>query len=176
MLKDFLKLFSVFVFSAVMLNACMDPPNYSQIPEIQFKSFSPQLVESGDTLVLSFTFKDGDGDLGFRSLDPDAEGCDLCDSSCYSNPDFSIFVTRSQTGCLIPFNLPYIPPKGSSKAISGTVRLFLFDIQCVPEQGGSLGDIIDMEMDQVSFDIMIRDRAGNKSNVITTPLIDVKCN
>ncbi|TVR80997.1 MAG: hypothetical protein EA412_04035 [Chitinophagaceae bacterium] len=165
------------LLSALFLTSCVDPPDYSEVPEIEFITFSPQLVGTEDTLQIVFFFKDGDGDLGFESFsEPDSLGCDLCDSTCFDEPEFSIFVTRNKTGCLIPFNMPYIPPKGSSRAISGNVTLSLFDIGCLPPDGGSLGDITDQETDTVYFYIQLKDRAGNFSNVIQTPEITLLCN
>ena len=59
-----LSIFSVFV---VLLGSCFDPPEYSNVPEIELNKL--EFVEVGgladvDTMILYLDFKDGDGDLG----------------------------------------------------------------------------------------------------------------
>jgi len=59
--------------SAVLLStltSCFDPPEYSNIPEISFDNIRFVDVDRGsDSLILSFNFTDGDGDLGLNSAD-----------------------------------------------------------------------------------------------------------
>ena len=52
--------------------ACFNPPEYSVIPEIEYESI--KFVETpdasiADTLVLTISFKDGDGDIGLSDAD-----------------------------------------------------------------------------------------------------------
>lgn len=49
----------------IFISGCFDPPEFSEIPEIKYKSIRFVEVEGSlDTLLLSFEFQDGDGDLG----------------------------------------------------------------------------------------------------------------
>jgi len=58
-------LFSVLII--FLLSSCFSPPEFSDVPKISFNN----LVfrgggNEGDSLILSFDFQDGDGDLGLR--------------------------------------------------------------------------------------------------------------
>ncbi len=65
--KKVLFLFYVATF-LILVSGCFDPPEFSEIPEIKYKSLRFSEVDgAADTLVLSFDFQDGDGDIG---LDP----------------------------------------------------------------------------------------------------------
>ena len=74
-----------------------------------------------------------------------------------------------------PQVLPIIPQKGTTKAISGTI-----DIKLAGSSGIGLFDessclLYQHPYDTLIFEIYIKDRAGNKSNVITTPPLVVSC-
>jgi hypothetical protein len=57
----------LFAISVVSLSACFNPPEFSNSPSIEFKGISFQKAPNGeDSLVVSVTFQDGDGDLGFH--------------------------------------------------------------------------------------------------------------
>ena len=66
-----LKGLSFFVLLNALLGACFDQPEYSVVPEIEFRDIvfidSPDPIDF-DTVTISLDFKDGDGDLG---LGPD---------------------------------------------------------------------------------------------------------
>jgi hypothetical protein len=61
---------SFFFFGAILFTACFNPPEFSSIPEIEYKSIAfkstPELNKK-DTLILAINFKDGDGDLGLST-------------------------------------------------------------------------------------------------------------
>jgi hypothetical protein len=61
MRKTFIFYF-IIIFSAVVLSNCSKAPVYPETPEIEFESM--QRYSSGDSVVLTIKFKDGDGDLG----------------------------------------------------------------------------------------------------------------
>ena len=67
----------IFLSIAAIFGACFNPPNISDKPEIGFDDISLYLRDSqSDSLVVTITFKDGNGDLG---LDPN-------DSTYISDP------------------------------------------------------------------------------------------
>lgn len=69
--KKVLFLFSLSALLIVM-TGCFDPPEFSEVPQIKFKSLRFVEVDNAlDTLELSFEFQDGDGDIG---LDPSQIG------------------------------------------------------------------------------------------------------
>jgi hypothetical protein len=151
----------------------VEPPRYPNEPALELVSVSADTIQQlVDSLYIEFKFTDGDGDLGFEDLSLD--DCNLCDSSCFSHPTFTLFVLDSRIGivdgdtvrCLKPFSVPYIPPKGATDAISGTITLLLTSEFCIPGRA----------TDTVSYGILVKDRAGNFSNTITTGPIILLCN
>lgn len=161
-----------FVFIAAAWTSCVEPPQYPNEPAIEFVSISTDTIDavSGELLV-TFSFTDGDGDLGFESFSEDS--CGLCDSSCYSHPTYSLFLVDTRKGfvdgdsitCLTPFDMPYVPVKGSSKSISGEIDVKVTGIFCFPF----------LATDTVSFLITVKDRSGNFSNTIQTPTVFINC-
>jgi hypothetical protein len=60
----------VFVSLLVLsLESCFDPPVYPDIPEISYKGIRFVQEEGQDSLILSFDFQDGDGDVGLSDYD-----------------------------------------------------------------------------------------------------------
>lgn len=60
-------------FIALFLLSCFDPPEYSNIPTIEFEDVTFVDVSNAsdpDSLILVVRFKDGDGDLGLDANDP----------------------------------------------------------------------------------------------------------
>jgi hypothetical protein len=58
----------LFVISVVVFSACFNPPEFSNSPTIQYEGISFQKAPNGlDSLVVSISFKDGDGDLGLSA-------------------------------------------------------------------------------------------------------------
>jgi hypothetical protein len=62
----------LFCFSMVAVTACFTPPEFSDIPRIEFKDIRFKEVGGAaqdDSLILILDFKDGNGDLGLASDD-----------------------------------------------------------------------------------------------------------
>lgn len=56
---------AVFLFLMIALDSCFNPPEFPIEPEIDFQSIEFKKGGSNaDSLILTITFKDGDGDLG----------------------------------------------------------------------------------------------------------------
>lgn len=56
----------LFVISVVLFSACFNPPEFNNSPTIEYEGVSFQKSPAGvDSLVVSVSFKDGNGDLGF---------------------------------------------------------------------------------------------------------------
>ena len=64
----------LFCFSVILVSSCFDPPEFSDIPEITFKDIKFKEVGGAadyDSLILYLDFKDGNGDVGLSSLNPE---------------------------------------------------------------------------------------------------------
>ena len=146
----------VFFFSLIFFG-CLKPPDYSVVPALTFKSLNkssfhePTIVDtlSVDTLKITFSFKDGDGDLGLDQ----------------SSTDYDCFLTDSRFPSVPPINyrIPDITPQSNVKAISGEI---IINIPGVYRRFG-------FPTDTLSYFIQIKDRAGNMSNKIKTDRFSV---
>lgn len=154
----------VLVISVLGIASCYKTPSYPVEPHIDFQDYSvTQPYTITDTGNLRISFTDGDGDLGMLSNS---------DSGTLSK----IYITNIKYSLpSVPRNIPIIPQKGTTKAISGTI-----DIKLAGSGGVGLLDessclLIQHPLDTLTFSIYIMDRAGHKSNVITTPPLVVQC-
>ena len=154
-------LFSTLV---VAFAACISPPDYPIQPEIKFLGLSKNVMRQGllgieDSLFLSFSFTDGDGDLGNLGQGKDS---------------VNIFLTDKRTNQPSErFRIPYVPEQGAGNGISGDIRLLLFTTCCnvLPPCEASTTKPIDT----LIYEISIKDRAGHESNKILTAPIYLQC-
>lgn len=154
---------------ALAVTACVKRPDYPIEPVIEFMSMNKQTIAQGspsaqsDTLAITVSFTDGDGDLG------NGEGV------------VDIFLTDSRDGFEETLQLPDIPTQGTGNGISGeiTVRIFNkpFNICCTFPTGQEPCTASTVfPIDTFSYAIRIKDRAGNFSNSVQTSVITVLCN
>jgi hypothetical protein len=141
---------------------CIRPPDYPIEPQITFKNFSKSRMQQGDlnqdSLYLYLTFT-GDGDLG-------AVG--------QSNDSLNVFLTDRRNPLIKEsFRMPFVPEAGARNGISGDIRILLYTTCCkvLPACSPSTTKPIDT----LRYDIFITDRAGHKSNVVTTDPILLEC-
>lgn len=157
-----------------LCSCCVSPPEYRIEPEIKFLSLSRNIVNQLDSVSVEFGFADGDGDLGVE--DPDSVGCNPCYIDSCLHTDWNLYLTDTRKGCMDPKMLPYIPPKGSSDAISGKVNFVINSICCLyPDNTGCIPNI-NIPLDTVIYLVQIKDRAGHLSNVLELPPIIIRCN
>jgi len=135
----------------VFVVSCIKPPNFPVEPNITFKLMSTNSVnEFADSIVVTFEYEDGDGDLGVTADDTTTD----------------VFFMDSRTGFIYEYRLPYIEPKSKNKGISGEITITILSVGCLPSKSN----------DTLHYKIQIKDRAGNLSNKIKTPDIYIKCN
>lgn len=135
--------------SILLLFACSD--EITQIgdpkPQITFISLSKQEVISfKEELEIAINYVDGDGDLG----SPDADSLD-------------IYVKDSRLKDFDRYHLKPLAPLNSNVRIQGQLNIklkTLFVLSSLPNE-------------RTNFEVYIKDRAGNKSNIITTPFVNI---
>lgn len=174
-----LKKFGFFVCIALLFSACETQDKYSDVPQIEFEEYEKF---GSDSIVLTISYVDGDGDLG---LGPEHDKPPF-DSGKYKNnlivnyyerfngsfskttPD--PFPDNKNDTVFFPFRFRNLTPKGKNKAIEGEISITISDRLRVysknfPERnyGG-----------QILFEIYIYDRALNKSNTVSSPPIPFK--
>lgn len=133
---------------------CAKKPNYSNVPQISFKSFT---VLSQDSAILTINFSDGNGDIGggpngegnffitYYFWDKDSNKYDLFVDSTFFQDSIDV---RS---------FPSPSDAYKNKPISGEIALSMSPFR-------STSDI-----KKFKYTCFIKDNAGNKSNVIQTP-------
>jgi len=153
---------------SVLIFGCINAPDYSDTPAIEFVSFSntsmKQAPLNSDTTVVTLTFTDGDGDLGFE----------------LGTAGENIFVIDNRTGEFYDrFRIPAIPPQGANNGVSGTINMVLLNTCCIfPPQDSipACESPSQYPTNQLTYTIYMEDRAGNRSNEVVTPAIELRCN
>lgn len=162
---------ALFLFiGALFFFSCKESEEYPPVPQLTFESFTNLRTYAGiDTMgIMLLTFTDGDGDLGLSQYDTSTnffvkyyrmKNGELEEGTRY-NPS---------TGQIEPINFNTRIPNLAPYFYSGWLRGEIEDT-IVP-----LSDPTSTKpYDTVMFEVWIYDRAGNKSNVVQTPLILVK--
>jgi hypothetical protein len=153
----------------LLILACTQPPDYPKEPRIEYIGINKKVITQGsrsataDTLVVTFSFTDGDGDLGSEG---DARNIFIYDS-------------RSPNDTINYGNLLPISEQGSGNGVSGEITFTLpskpSNICCIfPDRRACLTDPR-YPQDTFSFLIQMSDRAGNMSNLIRTETITILC-
>jgi hypothetical protein len=138
----------IYILVGVLLLSCEKEEVMSDTPIIDFISISPTTVqEYTDDIIITISYTDGDGDLG------------------ENNPDINnLFVEDNRNGIEYKFRIPELSPSGSTITIEGNFNIKI---------NGS-GITNSSTSQQVNYAIYVKDRAGNKSNIITTSSITIQ--
>ena len=156
-----------FIFSSLALigimSGCLNAPDLSDTPEITGISLSKNSMVQGnlnnDSLVFVINFTDGDGNFGSDNVS-------------------NIFIKDSrQENLVYEYKAPFIPEEGTNNGIKGTIYLTLYTICCISELNPSCCvDIFGCPPENsLYFDVTIKDRANNTSNVFKTENIVLLC-
>lgn len=160
------------LFLGVSLTACFEVPDYPDKPEIEFVKISsePKLEQlSGaykDSVVISIAFKDGNGDLGYEQWEVDSL------SKLSAGYNFIVKQLRLSDGQYVEYQ--------PAESLSGYFQ------RISPEKPGPIEGVIHYSgvqilhsfypfpRDIIKFEVYIKDRAGNSSNVVTTDSVVVR--
>lgn len=159
----------------LVVSACVSEPDYSKTPAISFKGLFAYQRAAGtgvgqsrrDSLVVIIGFQDGDGDLGENTSDT-ARIRQVFGKESWGNYELRTFeivngkpVELSLAGNKVLF-FPRLTKDGQKGAIEGTLD---FSQKFFYQTGYRLAP--------VKFQIRVRDRALNVSNMIETDTIRV---
>lgn len=158
------------VFAGITAQFCVKPPDYPVEPVIEFKSVSTSTMRQSalasndpDSVVVSFTYTDGDGDLGYPDDDPTT----------------SVFFRDQRDQFPSERKLPFVDPQGAGNGISGEISVVLPSTCCIhvdPVEGTKTAcELVPVTTDTLVYVITIRDRAGHTSNEIRTSPILLIC-
>ncbi len=151
----------------IFLQFCVQPPDYPDEPVIEFKSLSKTTLKQSslgiDSVVITFSYTDGDGDLGFT------------DTSA------SIFIVDGRDNFSKPsYRIPSVGTQGAGNGISGEISIVVPTTCCIyPQSSGvppcDTSNFAPLKFDTVFYKISIRDRKGHLSNTIQTEPILLQC-
>jgi hypothetical protein len=152
----------ILLLLVVALNvSCKKLPTYPEVPTLEYKSlyFEQNVQGQDERFVLTATFTDGDGDVGYHSELINGAQFDSASSPYYYNFVITLSILRNNVWNDTTFNvsarLPYLTPEGKHKALKATIDKTDF----LPYIGEAT----------IRFHAFIYDRALHKSNEITTP-------
>lgn len=178
MQRQLIQPFLVLAGILLTVSACFNEPDYSKTPEIGFEGIVKYTLEAGrgvgqgrrDSVVATISFRDGDGDLGEDTGDTTRIRQLFADQP-WANYELRTFQLENGrfTELILPANFklffPRLTKEGQKGAIDGTLD---FSQKFFYQTGQSGYKIV-----PVKFQIRIRDRAFNVSNVIETDTIMV---
>jgi hypothetical protein len=144
---DFIVLTFFSIVALTTMQGCKKKEEKIEAPKLTFKALSStSLLQFKDSLTVTFSYEDNDGDIGFYDADS---------SSVYIQDKR---LTHPDLYYLKPLNPPNLKPRIKGDIQLGLRNMFLLG------SGSS---------ETTSFTIWIKDRKGNISNSIVTPEITI---
>lgn len=142
------------VLSALLISSCekeeikpTDPlPAVSNVPAISLGSMA-SAYNQFDDVVLYVNYIDGNGDLGFDDADTPV-----------------VYVTDNRNDIEFNFHVQPLSPPGVEIAIQGQLQVVIENIILLSQSNSS---------ETVTFSVKLIDRAGNWSNLVTTPILTI---
>ena len=162
--KQLLYIFSLLILTG--LYACYEKVEFSDVPSLEFIGMDKDSLIQGfskeDSIVFLLELKDGDGDIGFDQQDTLSK---------------SILITDLRTGNISEqFKIPIIPENVVQNGLQAEVQLKLYTTCCLfPDNIPPCTKTDLYPIDTISYEIVIIDRAGNKSNPVQSPPIILIC-
>lgn len=140
----------ILLFAFIFLNSCKKKEDleYDNTPNITFQSISPGTVKAyQDSISISIQYTDGDGDLG-----ENVSGVE------------NAFIKDLRNNLTYGLRIRQLSPDNSEIIIKGIINLVIPAVGLNDSNG---------QPESASFEVYIEDRAGNKSNRVTTTAITV---
>lgn len=135
----------------ITLSSCDDSPVFPAEPKVEYLDIFPREVQVGDSVLITFRFQDGDGDLGTN--DGETTNLTLLDSREVEG--------RVPDGFGVnPYTLPSLTPDAKNPSIQGEVTVKINSMVRLP-------DVARGEPDSVRYQIILIDRAGNQATPIS---------
>ena len=131
----------------LILFSCKKEDVVSDIPEIEFISISPIIVQEYlDEVTIAISYIDANGDLG------------------ENNPDiYNLFVKDNRNNIVYKYRIPELAPSGNNISIQGNFDIII----------NGTGITNESTSEKVTYEIYVVDKSKNESNTITTSEITV---
>ena len=138
---------SLLFFYLTLLSCKKDKIEISSTPEIRLIEVTPNPIrEYKDKVVFNIYYRDGDGDLG--------ENNDAVKN---------LFITDSRNNIMYQYRIKQLAPNDANVAIEGNLMV---ELNSVALLNGS-------NSQEVTYSIVLKDRAGNSSNTVTTAALSI---
>ncbi len=160
-MKRFIYLSLFLTITGITYTGCIKEKIFPAEPSLEFKEFVKYDSVQGGVLTLAaadciLKFKDGDGDLGgddakaivMKYLYKNTDGNYVYYDANGANPGFDTLMAY--------YKIPDVTPQGQYKALEGEIKVKMTAPIAAPFHSF------------FKYEITIRDRAGNISNVATT--------
>ena len=139
---------ATYILIVTLLFSCKKDETLSVVPALEFQSINPSVAQEYiDDINITISYADEDGDLGENFPDID-----------------NLFVEDSRNGIVYHYRIPQLAPNGNDISITGNFNIII--------DGSGITD--ESSSQQVNYAIYVKDRAGNKSNTITTSNITIQ--
>lgn len=148
---------SLFIISAAA--GCSAGKLFPDEPQIRFVSVTPNKITEGEPFDLTIHYQDGDGDLGYNTIDRPAT--DTSDGFIKDNRP-GIPLSNGYKG--FDITLPYLTPETKNRSIQGDITIRLEGVYLVDQR---------KTQEKFNFSVYIRDRSGKLSNVIATDSLTI---
>lgn len=151
------RFFFIIICLAPLLLKCNKGPVFPVEPALEYMDIQPRLVDKDasyiDSVVISFRFHDGDGDIGNTQQDSSYQLFVRDNRPQYANVP----------GNPYPYLVPDLTSNTRNPSIMGEMKITY--VQPVLPLGKN--------MDKTTFTVYLYDRAGHKSNEFTTDTITI---
>ena len=147
-----MRIFAISLLALLLLASCNDAPVFPIEPSIEFVSISPEVGTqlTADEIVLTFSYQDGDGDLGYEG---DAT------HNLFVEDMRAAFAGNS--GRISAYSFESLTPDTRKPSIQGNITITM------------LTPLYESSEEPLVYEVYILDRAGHKSNVIRTDPITI---
>lgn len=140
-----------------LVTSCKKTKNNNKLPVITLQGLDSNTVVSGsseDTVFIRFQVVDGDGDIAHDKV---------------PNAEHDIYITDSRTGEVLKYYYPDIPAGtiNPEEGVNAFVTLKVLAAFIETRLDHPLGDTL-------TYDLYVKDKAGNQSNILTTPKVYIQ--
>lgn len=180
-----MKKITLYLFGILLMSSCLTDPNFSNVPEISYNTQTIITTQTPDALgnitlrdsvILSINFQDGDGNLGITQgefagttvTNPSVKGLKVYDLKLYVQKN-GVFKESSPA---IPLSgSGYIPFHFKTSSKAGPIEGIIDYSMTFNYKNFSYIPLLTGKKDTIRFDVWIRDRTLNTSNIVQTPPI-----
>lgn len=168
------------LFCSLMLGmtGCIKADTFPDEPHIVDVQVNQSVLGNNlQSFQIIISFEDGNGDLGRTDEDPNANvfAVDSREQEC---EDLGLLCQFINPG----YAMPFVELQGSEDDVKGEIIIDYAGTCCIyfPPTGDAAIPYCTPngsypEIDSMYFDIQIRDRANNFSNIVRSPLIQLMC-